>query len=224
MTRLPVLYEDNHLLVVDKPSGLPTMGAESGAATAVTLAAAYLKQRYHKPGNVFVGVVSRLDSLVSGALVLARTSKAASRLSEQFRDQTTEKRYLAWVEGYLEAPQWLELRDWVCKNEARQRMEVASAKTAGAQEAALRVQTLTKQPKRTLVAVDLLSGRKHQIRLQLAAHGHPILGDRKYGATTSFPRGIALHCHELTIEHPTRKERMTFTAPVPKYWPPTEAS
>lgn len=219
MKPLPVLYEDNHLLVVNKPSGLPTMGAEGGVATAVTLAAAYLKQRYQKPGNVFVGVVSRLDSLVSGVLVLARTSKAASRLSEQFREQTTEKRYLAWVEGRLDTPEWLELRDWLRKDEAHHRMQVVRPGTSGAQEAALRVRTLHAQPKRTLVAVDLLSGRKHQIRLQLASHGHPILGDRKYGAKAKFPHGIALHCHELSIEHPTRKERLSFTAPVPDYWP-----
>lgn len=221
MNRLPVLYEDNHLLVVNKPSGLPTMGSISGTVTAVTLAAAYLKERYHKPGNVFVGVVSRIDRLVSGVLVLARTSKAASRLSEQFREQTTAKSYLAWVEGTLDAPDWLELRDWLRKDEARQRMQVVRAGTPGAQEAALRVRTLAQQPTRTLVAVDLLSGRKHQIRVQLAAHGHAILGDQKYGAQASFPHGIALHCEQLALEHPTRKERMTFTAPVPAYWPPT---
>lgn len=220
--RLSVLYEDNHLLVVNKPSGLPTMGATSGIATAVTQAAAYLKQRYQKPGNVFVGVVSRLDSLVSGVLVFARTSKAASRLSEQFRERTTDKKYLAWVEGRLEAAEWLELRDWLRKDEAHQRMQVVPKATDGAQEAALRVRAVATQPERTLVTVDLLSGRKHQIRLQLSAHGHPILGDQKYGARTRFPQGIALHCMELSIEHPTRKERMTFTAPAPDYWPKSE--
>jgi 23S rRNA pseudouridine1911/1915/1917 synthase len=219
VTRLPVLYEDNHLLVVNKPSGLISMGAASGTETAVTLAAAYLKERYHKPGNVFVGVVSRLDRLVSGVLVLARTSKAASRLSEQFREQTTEKRYLAWVEGTLDAPEWLELRDWLRKDEAGQRMQIVRAGARGAQEAALRVRTVAGQPKRTLVAIDLLSGRKHQIRLQLAAHGHAILGDQKYGAQAGFPCGIGLHCEQLSLEHPTRRERMTFTAPVPDYWP-----
>lgn len=215
-----VLYEDNHLLVVDKPAGLATMGATSGTPTVVTWAAAYIKQRYHKPGNVFVGVVSRLDRLVSGVLVLARTSKAASRLSAQFREQSTEKRYLAWVEGkFPGGEEWTELQDWVIKDEARQRMRVAVAGAAGAQSATLRVRVIAAQPARTQLEIDLLTGRKHQIRLQLSHHGHPILGDFKYGAKPRFPQGIALHCHQLAIEHPTRKEPLRFEAPPPDYWP-----
>lgn len=220
MSALPVLYEDNHLLVVDKPAGLPTMGAVSGTTTAVTLAAAYLKQRYGKPGNVFVGVVSRLDSLVSGTLILARTSKAASRLSEQFREQTTDKRYLAWVEGrFAGAEEFVELSDWLAKDEPRQRMAVVSEGAAGSQLARLRVRTLRVEPARSLLEIELLTGRKHQIRLQLAQRGHPILGDQKYGARTRFPRGIALHCQAVTIQHPTRKVSQTFTAPIPNTWP-----
>ena len=219
MAPLSVLYEDNHLLVVNKPAGLATMGAVAGTTTVVTLASTYLKHRYEKPGNVFVGVVSRLDRLVSGVLVLARTSKAASRLSEQLRSYSTDKRYTAWVEGEWASNEWTELEDSVLKDEAQQRMRVTMASTAGAQIARLRVRAEKRARGRTQVSVQLLTGRKHQIRLQLAHAGHPILGDQKYGARTRFPRGIALHCARVTVDHPTRKVPLTFTAPLPDYWP-----
>lgn len=219
MSALPVLYEDNHLLVVNKPAGLATMGATTGTETAVTWAARYLKNRYQKPGNVFVGVVSRIDRLVSGVLVLARTSKSASRLSEQLRERTTEKRYVAWVEGHLAASNWVELSDWVIKDEAFQRMRVADESTSDAQLAKLRIRTLAHARGRTQLSIELLSGRKHQIRLQLAHQGHPILGDWKYDAVSKFPLGIALHCQQMTIQHPTRKEPLSFIAPPPDYWP-----
>lgn len=224
MKLLPVLYEDNHLLVVDKPAGMPTMGVAAGIDSAVTLAAAYLKTRYQKPGNVFVGVVSRLDRLVSGALVFARTSKAASRLSAQFREQSVEKMYWALVEGNLHAVQWRELTNWVLKDEAQHRMRVVARETSGAQEARLRFQTLQSLGTKTQVLVELLTGRKHQIRLQMEQVGHPICGDHKYGAKSRFPRGIGLHCHRLTLTHPTRQERLTFVSPIPQYWPPTSKS
>ena len=216
---LAVLYEDNHLLVVNKPAGLATMGATTGTTTAVTLAAEYLKERYQKPGNVFVGVVSRLDRLVSGVLVLARTSKAASRLSQQFRDQTTDKRYTALVEGKWVAPDWLQLEDWVIKDEPRQRMRVAAENAPGAQLARLKVRAVATRSPWTQLSIELQSGRKHQIRLQLAHQGHAILGDRKYDATSRFPHGIALHCQQLTLQHPTRREPLSFMAPSPDYWP-----
>ncbi len=216
---LPVLYEDNHLLVIDKPAGLVTQGSAVGENSAVTLAAEYLKQKYHKPGNVFIGVVSRLDRMVSGVLVLARTSKAAARLSEQFRQRSTGKRYLAWVEGHWPQPEWIELVDWMSKNESAQRMVVVPATARDAQEARLKLRSVKLQPDRTLVEIELLTGRKHQIRLQLSERGHPIVGDTKYEASSRFPRGIALHSRLLEIKHPTRDEQLTFTAPLPDYWP-----
>ena len=218
--RLNVLYEDNHLLVINKPAGLVTMGSPAGEPSAVNVAAEYLKQKYDKPGNVFVGVVSRLDRLVSGVLVLARTSKAAARLSEQFRERATEKHYLAWVEGDWSLPEGTELSDWMSKNEAAQRMITVPAGSRDAQQAKLKLHTLRSTKQRSLMAIELLTGRKHQIRLQLAQRGHPILGDRKYDATTRFPRGIALHSQRLVLKHPTRDEHLTFEAPTPEYWPP----
>ncbi len=218
MNQLPVLYEDNHLLVVNKPAGLITMGGAADEDSAVTLAAAYLKAKYHKPGNVFVGVVSRLDRLVSGVLVLARTSKAASRLSEQFRDRTTEKEYLAWVEGRLEINDWTEWRDWVHKNESLQRMVVVPEHHTDGQLASLKIRTVRAASDRSLVRIQLLTGRKHQIRLQLSHRGYPILGDKKYDASRPFAKGIALHSERLVIQHPTLKQRLEFSAPPPSYW------
>lgn len=195
------------------------MGGLPEEPSAVTLASQYLKAKYQKPGNVFVGVVSRLDRMVSGVLVLARTSKAASRLSEQFRERSTEKHYLAWVEGNWHVSAGTELSDWMSKNEAAHRMIVVPAESRDAQLAQLNLQTLQVSGQRTLMAIQLLTGRKHQIRLQLSQRGHAILGDRKYDATTKFPHGIALHSHRLVIKHPTRDERLTFEAPPPDYWP-----
>lgn len=213
-----VLFEDNHLLVINKPAGMATMGALPDVPSATKWAADYLKQKYDKPGNVFVGVVSRLDSLVTGVLVLARTSKAASRLTEQFREQKTQKLYWACVEGQLELTQWQEFEIYVRKNDALHRMVAAKKDAKGSQLATLRLKTMVSLSSKSLVEVQLGTGRKHQIRLQLSELGHPVLGDKKYGANLSWSEGIALHCYQLTIEHPTRKEPLTFCAPAPQSW------
>jgi 23S rRNA pseudouridine1911/1915/1917 synthase len=215
---IPILYEDNHLLVINKPAGLATMGAEAGESTAVSWAADYIGKKYAKPGKVFVGVVSRLDSFVSGVLVLARTSKAAGRLTEQFRERTTVKRYWACVEGELKQAEWKTLTTHVRKDDAAHRMVVVSPGIVGAQQASLRFRTLAFTKNRSLLEIDLLTGRKHQIRLQLSDLGFPIVGDRKYDARSSFSIGIALHSRELTLMHPTRKEPLVFTAPLPHAW------
>ncbi|MFN0019828.1 MAG: RluA family pseudouridine synthase [Pirellulaceae bacterium] len=214
---LQILYEDNHLLVVNKPAGIATMGTAAGTRSMFTLAKEYLKQKYQKPGNVYLGIVSRLDSLVSGVLIFARTSKAAARLSEQFREHKAQKTYWAVVVG-TPNPKEGELVHWMSKDEARQRMVVCPKKSVDAQEARLKYQTLRQFPEGTLVDVELLTGRKHQIRVQLAEIGHPILGDKKYGSEETFPAGIALHARSLIIEHPTLKKPMTFNAGLSKAW------
>lgn len=211
-----VLYEDNHLLVVDKPPGMSTQGALPGAPSAVEWAKSYLKRRYAKPGNVFVGVVSRLDRDVSGVLVLARTSKAAARLSEQFRNRSTEKIYWAVVDGA--PPPTFACVDWLLAAERLPRVQVVAADVAGAGEARLRGRTLRRAGRGTLVEVTLETGRKHQIRAQLASRGWPIVGDRRYGSQRRFAAGIALHARRLTLEHPTRRESLSFEAPPPKSW------
>jgi 23S rRNA pseudouridine1911/1915/1917 synthase len=215
---LDILYEDNHLLVINKPAGLATQGVAEGTASVLTRAKEYLKCKYNKPGNVFLGVVSRLDSTVSGALVLARTSKAADRLTKQFQSQQVEKVYWALVERPPH-PAESELSHWLLKNDRQRRMDVVRPRSRGAQHARLSYRTLSREPSGTLVEVRLLTGRKHQIRLQLATIHCPILGDRKYGSRQPFVTdGIALHCVRLAFEHPTTKQRLEFAAPPPQSW------
>lgn len=212
-----VLYEDNHLLVVNKPAELATMGVTEGSPSVITAAKAYLKRKYDKPGNVYLGVVSRLDALVSGVLVLARTSKAAARLTEQFRERETKKVYWAVVEE-PPSPAAGSLVHWMRKEEQLQRMVITSANAPGSQEARLSYGTLRRLPRGILMEVRLETGRKHQIRLQLSQSGWPILGDQKYGSRRSFPAGIALHAKTLTITHPTLQTVLTFAAPLPEAW------
>lgn len=215
--RLEILYEDNHLLAVNKPAGLATMGAPGGQATLLTLAKEYVKQKYAKPGNVYLGIVSRLDAPVTGVVLLARTSKAADRLAEQFRTHTAEKTYWALVEGVIEAAEG-QYRDWIVQDERHHRMEVADQGQPGAKEARLRVRRLVVQGARSLVEIELETGRKHQIRLQLAHHGHPVVGDRKYGSRQPFAEGIALHARRLVVRHPVRDEAVDLEAPLPSSW------
>lgn len=223
---LSVIYTDNHLLVVDKPAGIATMGTPQETTTIARQAALYLQQKYNKPDKAFVGVVSRIDRLVSGVLVLARTSKAASRISEQLRQQKVEKFYLAIVEGRWpptanSTGAWSEIVDWVAKDERAQCMRVVDASHPAAQQARLRLQMLAHSGERSLVKIELLTGRKHQIRLQLAEHGTPIWGDRKYGARSRFAKenAIALHCQKLALLHPTTKQSMVFRASPAAHWP-----
>jgi len=213
---LQVVYEDNHLLAVAKPAGLATMGLKD-APTLLTLAKSYVKERYGKPGNVYLGVVSRLDAPVTGVVLLARTSKAARRLTEQFRARTVQKLYWVMVEG-APRPDEATCQDWLGPDERRRRMRIVGPGLPGAQEARLSYRCLRAVRSGTLLEVRLLTGRKHQIRLQLAHRGHPVLGDRKYGSQTPFPEGIALHARQLTILHPVRDEPLVLEAPVPASW------
>jgi 23S rRNA pseudouridine1911/1915/1917 synthase len=214
-----ILYEDNHLLVLSKPAGLPTMGAPGGVPTLLGLAKDYIKQKHHKPGNVYLGVMSRLDAPVTGVVLLARTSKAAARLTEQFRTHAVEKTYWALVEGALR-PASGALTNWLAEDERHRRMQVVDEARAGAKRARLAYRQLSSAGGKSLLEVVLETGRKHQIRLQLAHHGYPILGDRKYGSRTSFPAGIALHSRRLVVAHPVRGDALVFEAPLPKSWPP----
>lgn len=214
---LEILYEDNHLLAVNKPPGLPTIGASARETSLVALAKQYIKRRYRKPGNVYLGVMSRLDAGTSGVVVLARTSKAAARLTEQFRSRAVQKTYWAIVSGRPEVPQG-ELVDWVVKDEPKRRMAIAQADTSGAKEARLRYQVLGELPGGSLLEIELLTGRKHQIRLQLAARGWALWGETKYARGKPFDRAIALHARRLVIEHPVRKTPLELTAPTGPAW------
>jgi 23S rRNA pseudouridine1911/1915/1917 synthase len=213
---LDVLYEDNHLLAVNKPAGIPTQGAEATRTSLLSLAKAYVKQKYHKPGNVYLGTVSRLDTVVSGVVVFARTSKAAARLAEQFRNRTVRKVYWAIVGGHPAASAACD--DWLTKDEARHCMRVLDSPAAGAAAARLAYRRLKRVSRGWLLEVTLETGRKHQIRAQLAARGLPILGDQKYGSREPFPGGIALHSRLLELVHPTRGESITLLAEPPASW------
>jgi 23S rRNA pseudouridine1911/1915/1917 synthase len=214
---LHVLYEDNHLLAVSKPAGLATIGVATDELSLAKLAKHYLKAKYRKPGNVYLGVMSRLDAAVSGVVLFARTSKAAARLTELFRDHAVEKIYVAVVEGVLE-PASAALDDWVAKNDARQRMEIVEPNHPGAQHARLSYRRLAAARESSFAEIQLQTGRKHQIRLQLGSRRHPVVGDRKYGSTRGFRAGIALHSARLTVKHPTRDEVLTFVCPPPPTW------
>ncbi|MDR2169824.1 MAG: RluA family pseudouridine synthase [Planctomycetaceae bacterium] len=176
---LNVIYEDNHLLVVFKPSGLATMGLPSGATTLLTLAKEYIKRKYNKLGEVYLGVVSRLDVPVSGVVLFARTSKAAARLNEQFRNHTVEKIYLAIVEGKI-SPSESDLTGNICEDKRHRKVKLTNGDNG--KESKLHYRRLAYLGVNSLIEINLLTGRKHQIRAQLAAYGHPVLGDIKYGA------------------------------------------
>ena len=221
---MDVLYEDNHLLVLNKPAGLPTMGTPGGVPTLLTLAKDYIKQKYQKPGNVYLGVMSRLDAPVTGVVLLARTSKAAARMTEQFRTHVVQKTYWTLVEG-TPHPAGGNYTDWLIQDERHRRMRVVGQQglmvggDLGAKEARLAYRLLSSDGPMSLLEVELETGRKHQIRLQMAHHGHPVVGDRKYGSQLKFSPGIALHARRLVVAHPVRGEAMVFEAPLPNSWP-----
>ncbi|MEI8372510.1 MAG: RluA family pseudouridine synthase [Planctomycetota bacterium] len=217
---LDVLYEDNHLLVLNKPAGLPTMGTPDGTPTLLSAAKDYIKQKYQKPGDVYLGIMSRLDAPVTGVILLARTSKAAARMTEQFRTHAVQKIYWALVEG-APYPANGNLINWVIHDERHRCMHVVDSTCSEAKEARLTYCLLSNDSRMSLLEVELETGRKHQIRLQMAHHGHPVVGDRKYGSQLKFSSGIALHALRLVVAHPTRGETMLFEAPLPKSWPTT---
>ncbi|MBR9986570.1 MAG: RNA pseudouridine synthase [Desulfosarcina sp.] len=215
--RWPVLYEDNHLLAVYKPSGLLVQGDRTGDVCLLDLGKQWLKERYHKPGKVFLGMVHRLDRPVAGVVLFARTSKAAGRLSRQFRERSVEKQYLAVVSGPVSG----EANRLIHHIERRDRSSrVVPTPTDRSQEARLRYTVIGKDHEKSLLRVFLETGRRHQIRIQLAHMGHPVLGDLRYGAETPLPgREIALLAHTLMVDHPTRGVRLVFTSPIPQQWP-----
>ena len=212
---IPVLYEDNHLLVVVKPPNMPTQGDSSGDLSLLDALKGYIGEKYRKPGAVYLGLVHRLDRPVGGAMVFARTSKAAARLSEAFRVHAQDRRYLAVVEGAVDAP--LELEDDLIKDGRTGMVRVAAPGAPDAKHARLVSRPLACQEGLSLMDVELFTGRAHQIRVQHAHAGHPLWGDMRYG-NGERGRQIALWAYRLVLEHPTRRERMRFCAP-----PPVEA-
>lgn len=217
---LSIVHEDNHLLVVNKPAGVLAQGDHTGDPTLLDAARAYLKRVYAKPGNVYLGLVHRLDRPVSGVMVLARTSKAAGRLSRQFREGTVGKRYLAVVEGACEPGPVRLVHHLAATGDHRGVTHAAVEPFAGSKLAELRYHVVERNQDRSLLAVELITGRRHQIRAQLALAGHPVWGDVKYGARRRADLdGIGLHAVRLEFAHPVGGSPLRCEAPVPDGWP-----
>lgn len=213
-----ILHEDNHLLAVVKPAGLLTQADRTGEEDLLSLMKAYLVETRGKPGNAFLGLVHRLDRPVGGVLVFAKTSKCASRLSEQIRARTVRKRYAAVVAG---APPPGEHRwvDYLAKDPQQNRVEVVSPEYAGAKRAELVLRAGPSRGPHTRVDIELITGRAHQIRVQCATRGVPLVGDRKYGGPPAPNREIALWSHAIDLTHPTLRTPVHLVAPPPNVAP-----
>ena len=209
--------EDNHLLVVVKPANMPTQADASGDPDLHSEMKKYIAERYGKPGNVYLGLVHRLDRPVGGLVVLAKTSKAADRLSAQVREKTLFREYLAVVRGRA-LPEAV-LTDWLCKDEKSNTVRVVPAGTAGAKDARLSYRRIAERDGLCLLRVHLYTGRSHQIRVQLSHAGLPIWGDARYGQGRPGEQ-IALWGAFLGLCHPTKKEALHFTALPPRHQPP----
>ena len=209
---IPVLYEDNHLLAVEKPPNLPVQADRSGDDDLLSILKRYIGHKYQKPGAVYLGLVHRLDRPVGGAMVFARTSKAAARLSRAFAEHAQDKRYLAVLQGALDAPRLLE--DDLLKDPATGTVRVVPAGAPGAKRARLRTAPLCVREGRTLAEVALYTGRAHQIRVQHAHAGLPLWGDARYGGGRPGQQ-IALWAAALAVEHPVRHEPLRFLSRPP---------
>ena len=213
---MQILYEDNHLIAVNKAPGEIVQGDKTGDKPLSDTLKEYIKLKYNKPGEVFLGVPHRLDRPTSGVVLFARTSKALVRLNEMFKNHDAmRKTYWAIVQGVPKQPE-ARLENYLVRNEQQNKSYIAKPGAKDAKLAVLTYRTLTRGDHYSLLEVELLTGRHHQIRCQLAAIGCPIKGDLKYGAKRSNPDGsISLHARQITFVHPVRKEQLTITAPVP---------
>lgn len=210
-----ILFEDNHLLAVDKPAGLLAQEDYTGAPDLLNLCKEYLKREYNKKGNVFLGLLHRLDKPVGGIMLFAKTSKAASRISEQIRKRTITKIYTSVVEG--RPPKNGMLLNFLVKDEKTNTVTVVPDGTKNSKKAELFYQVVQKNKQLSMLRVTLITGRPHQIRIQFSHLGCPIWGDQKYGSKNSG--SIALHASQLTISHPTLKKEMTFRSVLPAHKP-----
>ena len=221
-----ILFEDNHLLVINKPAGILVQGDATGDEPLSKKAAEYLRFKYKKPGEAFVGVCHRIDRPVSGIVVLAKTSKALSRLNELFRDNKMHKTYLA-LTGKPPVPEAGKLVHWLVKDGIRNVTKAYPALHTQGQKSELHYELLGAVGNRFLLKINPITGRPHQIRVQLATGlGTPIVGDVKYGFLNPLPDiSIALHARQLELQHPVTKEALTLVAPLPDapHWDATRA-
>lgn len=212
---IEILFEGNHLLAVNKPEGMLSQEDHTGQPDLLNLCKEYLKREYNKTGNVFLGLLHRLDKPVSGVMVFAKTSKAASRISEQIRKRSIKKSYYAVVEGV--SPQNGMLQDYLLKDNKTNTVSIASQKNKQAKKAELIYQREQVENDLSLLNITLITGRPHQIRVQFSNLGYPIYGDKKYGSKNGGK--ITLHASELTFIHPTLKKEMSVRTNLPKGFP-----
>ncbi|MEG1409259.1 MAG: RluA family pseudouridine synthase [Terrisporobacter sp.] len=216
---IKVIYEDNHLLVVEKPVNILSQGDDTNDKDMVNLLKDYVKVKYNKPGNVFIGLIHRLDRPVGGVMVFAKTSKAASRLSEQVRNKTFKKTYRAVLNGNMKKDDDT-LKDYLYKNKKTNMVSVVNKGHKEAKDAELSYETLDKKDNFSIVEVDLKTGRSHQIRVQFASRKHPLFGDQRYGQDINKKGDqIALWSYKIEINHPTTKEKMEFICEPPSKYP-----
>ncbi|MDV6379320.1 RNA pseudouridine synthase [Sporosarcina sp. GW1-11] len=217
--KIPIIYEDNHLLVVEKPVNIPVQEDESGDMDLLSALKEDIKKRYNKPGNVYLGLVHRLDRPVGGVMVFAKTSKAASRLSDQLRKGKIDRKYLAVLRGVPKKRQDT-LRHYLYKDRKKNHVYNVKKNHPEAKEASLEYLLLGTATDTSLLSVRLHTGRSHQIRVQLASEGFPLYGDQKYGRQVNKPgEQIALWAHTLEFEHPTTKEIVRFVSEPPRLYP-----
>ena len=216
MQDLKILYEDNHIIVVVKNPGIPVQADKTGDLDMLTIIKGYIKEKYNKPGNVYLGLVHRLDRMVGGVMVFAKTSKAASRISEYIRQKNVKKKYFAIVNGYLPvSDSSIKLNNYLIKNERLNMSRVVEKEHKGSKEAVLEYKVLKNfeynKKKYSLVDIDLHTGRHHQIRVQFAHIGHPLYGDIKYGQKINkVGQNLALFSYFLSFFHPTKDEYLEF--------------
>ena len=216
--KIPILFEDNHLLLVEKPTNIPVQADRSGDLDLLTILKNDLKIRYQKPGNVYLGLVHRLDRPVGGAMVFAKTSKAASRLSDMFRKHVIERNYFAVVHGIPNKKRG-QLVHFLYKDHRKNKVSVVSPNHPNAKKAVLDYETIESKKGLSLLSVNLHTGRPHQIRVQLSKMGNPIFGDQKYGEHLNKPgQQLALWAQSIYFEHPIRKEPIgAYSLPTSSY-------
>ncbi|MGI6394175.1 MAG: RluA family pseudouridine synthase [bacterium] len=212
--KIEVIYEDNHLLAVVKPQGIPVQKDIGKKEDLQTILKSYLKEKYNKPGNIYLGIVHRLDQPVGGVILFAKTSKAASRLSEQVKNNEWEREYLAVVDGIPKEKKG-ELKDYLLKNSETNTVSVVSKETKKAKFAKLKYEVIEKSNAKALVKISLETGRSHQIRVQFANSGHPIANDQRYNREAQKGKEIALWAFSLTVIHPVKNEKLTFSKEMP---------
>lgn len=213
---IDVICEDGPVIAVNKASGVITQGAPHGVPSLVEMVKDYLKVKYNKPGAVYLGVPHRLDRPVSGVVVFSRNSKCAARLSEQFAQRQVKKTYVAVLERPMPEPEG-ELHDWIYRIPDQAQVEISHEGRTGAKQAHLKYRTLANHKGKSLVEIELGTGRMHQIRIQFGSRGSPVVGDSQYGSRTGFPGAahldrssapIALHARRLTLLHPVRYDEL----------------